>query len=372
MQEIEVSVSDEGLFEIEQSGSQVVIKNRPGKFKLVDFLEPATNELRDIGVDLSKVTAHVERSIERQVERGMKRMGRNFNWSMDLSNWRGGRDYRIMVPTSCDLTLRTSSGDLAVVGVSGTLFVQSSSGDIKARIISGNTLVTTASGDITIEDLEGKLAVRTASGDIRATTIGAQEVSATTASGDVDLDLTRLPGGNTEIKTVSGNLNLYLPHDAAFRAEVHTISGSVGCGFPRESVEYTARHKRETLLNVNGGGKTLPLQSVSGDITIRPRRLSTQPTSQPAPYQPAPSVGSGSPTVRTNRTEGANTMNLLRTPFSDTSGESARVDPTHGDITQSEGYVARQQAELEILQKVERGELTPQEALAALSSLDSD
>jgi hypothetical protein len=63
-------------------------------------------------------------------------------------------------------------------------------------------------------------------------------------------------------------------------------------------------------------------------------------------------------------------MDLSRTENS--SGESARADESHGDITQSEGYAARRQAELEILQQVERGELTPQEALAALSSLDSD
>lgn len=373
-QEIEVSVSDEGLFEIEQNGSQVVIRNRPGKFKLVDFLEPAANELREIGVDLSKVTAHVERTIERtierKVERGMRRMGRGFNFNMDLSNWRGGRDYHIMVPTNCDITLRTSSGDIELVGVSGTLFVQSSSGDIKARILSGNTLITTASGDITVEDLEGKLAVRTASGDVKALTIGADEVSANTASGDVELDLVRLPAGNFEVKTVSGSLNLFMIRDAAFTAEIHTLSGSVACGFPRDRVEYTARHKRETVLNINGGGKTFQVQSVSGDVTIRPRKFESQPTAQPTIS--SPTLSAGSPTIRTDRPQGAPTMDLSRTQSANSSGESARVDPAHGDITQSEGYVARQQAELEILQRVERGELTPQEALAALTSLDSD
>src|SRR5690349_14692059 len=74
-QEIEVSIDDEGIFEIEQNGSQVIVRNRPGKFKLVDFLEPAADELREIGVDLSKVTSRVERSIERSMHRGMRRMG---------------------------------------------------------------------------------------------------------------------------------------------------------------------------------------------------------------------------------------------------------------------------------------------------------
>src|SRR3954466_15061807 len=101
-QEIEVSIDDEGIFEVEQNGSQVIIRNRPGKFKLVDFLEPAADELREYGVDLNKVSSHVERSIERSMQRGMRRMGKNFNFNLDVSNWKGGRDYHIMVPQTCD------------------------------------------------------------------------------------------------------------------------------------------------------------------------------------------------------------------------------------------------------------------------------
>ena len=44
--EIEVSISDpEGLFEMQREGSKVLVHNRPGSFKLVNFLEPAREEL---------------------------------------------------------------------------------------------------------------------------------------------------------------------------------------------------------------------------------------------------------------------------------------------------------------------------------------
>jgi DUF4097 and DUF4098 domain-containing protein YvlB len=370
-QEIEVSIDDEGIFEVEQNGSQVMIRNRPGKFKLVDFLEPAADELRDFGVDLNKVSSRVERGIERSVERGMRRMGRNFNWNIDVSNWKGGRDYHIMVPQSCDLILRTSTGDMTVVGVGGTLSLQSSSGDIVSRVVSGNIIIATASGDVSVNDLEGKLAVRTASGDIKAQTIGVDEVSVNTASGDVELDLTLLPERNFDLKTVSGGISLLIPFDSAFKAEVRTLSGSISCGFPRSAVEYTARHKRETILTINGGSRTLQLQTVSGDVTLRPRRSDSQPTANMANRSANSTansyISSGSPTIRTG---GASTMNLSSTD--NATGESANVDDSHGDITKSEGYAARKQAELEILEKVARGELTSQEALAALSSLDSE
>ncbi len=53
-------------------------------------------------------------------------------------------------------------------------------------------------------------------------------------------------------------------------------------------------------------------------------------------------------------------------------GESARVESTHDAAAQVHAQAAHQQAELEILQQVERGELTPQEALLHLSNLDSE
>jgi hypothetical protein len=76
---------------------------------------------------------------------------------------------------------------------------------------------------------------------------------------------------------------------------------------------------------------------VSGDITIRPRSLPKE-----------------------TENTGAGTTDL------------SRAADNHGDISKPEGYVSRQQAELDILQKVERGELNPQEALQALSRLTAD
>ncbi len=61
-------------------------------------------------------------------------------------------------------------------------------------------------------------------------------------------------------------------------------------------------------------------------------------------------------------------MDLTRTQ--NPTSEATSEDQSHGDITQSEGYAARQQAALEIFEQVERGELTPQEALERLSALD--
>ena len=237
--------------------------------------------------------------------RDVRKMGRNINIDIDLSNWKGGRDYNIMVPHNCNLNLRTSSGDVDVTGVGGTLSFQSSSGDISARIISGNTLIVTASGDITVEDLDGKRAARTASGDIHTQTLGLRELSAATASGDIELDLTRLPEGNCEIRTISGDLNLYLPPAASFRAEVHTLSGSVRTA---SRVMQSSTHlptSARRVLKVNGGGKTIQLNTVSGDVSDPPaqaRHTTHRRLHLPACYRPFLPLDTRIPDIRRRST----------------------------------------------------------------------
>ena len=339
-QEIEVSISDsDGYFEVSQDGPNITIKNNPNRHKVVNFRDPEDAELRDLGAELAKAATSLERkSIERAVERTMRKMSRfGLHVDINLGNWKGGRDYYIKAPHNCHLNLRTSSGDIRIAGITGTILCQTSSGDLRLNEVGGNLLVSSASGDVTINGLEGKLGMRTASGDIRTQSLSLDELSMHTASGDVHLDLLKLPENDFEVRTVSGDLNIYAPHDAAFKLETRTVSGSVTCGFPRDAVKYQATGRRETSLEVNGGGSlTIQVATVSGDININRRKQSPRSESH---------------------AEGALTTDLSR------SGDS------HGDRTEPEGYAARRQAELEIFQKVERGEMSAQEALDAITSL---
>jgi hypothetical protein len=350
-EEIEVSISDpSSMFEIEQAGALVTVRNRPGKFKMVNFVE-AEEAIKGIrlgfeGADLEDIGARVERSLER----GMRRLGRKLG-SIDPSQWMGGgRDYNIRVPHNCDLALRTSSGDLEIRSVNGTLFIQSTSGDIRMVECGGSALVNSSSGDIKIEDLEGKLGVRTVSGDIKTHRLNLQEVSAGTTSGDLELDLLRLPQNELELKSVSGDLNLAIPSDSQLTFEITTVSGDVNCGFPRSQVSYSSNRKRGMTLSLNGGGPVVNVATVSGNVSVRPNKANGQPQAGEA---------------RRTVSVGEPTMDLSRT------GDTAQqTQDAAGDITQPEGYVERQQAELEILQAVQRGELSPQEAVRRLGELD--
>src|SRR5204863_665744 len=105
--------------------------SRPLKFELGnigDAWRPAVSDLQNMGIDLEKMAARVERKVARSLRHVGHRTGQmagNFN----LGRWVGGRDYYIKVPYDCDLGLRTSTGDLDVSGVNGTHFIQSTAGD---------------------------------------------------------------------------------------------------------------------------------------------------------------------------------------------------------------------------------------------------
>ena len=350
--EIMVSVEDkEGYFELEENGSTVVVHNRPGRFNLVKFLEPAEAELREFGIEVDRVASRIERQVERQV----RRAGRHVNVDIGLGAWRGGRDYYVKVPHDCDLNLRTSSGDIRVAGVRGNLFVQTTNGDVRLRDLAGNLIVNSASGDLQVDGFRGKLGLRTASGDIKTHSVTVSEVNASSASGDVTLDLANTPPNNFELRTVSGELRLDMPEDARFRADIHTVSGTIKTGYARGQVDYRSTHKRETLLDVNGGGVTIRLQTVSGDIYIRPRRGGDAESREEFGWH---NTSKWQPAER-RQPEGASTMDLSRNP------EYARVAPAPAEPSPE-----RRAADLEILQKVQAGELTPQEAVQRLSALD--
>jgi hypothetical protein len=333
--EIEVSISDEReLFNVVVEGTQVMVRNVAVKPPDVGgFFESFGSEFGDIGEGLGRAAARVERQVARKmrkIERGMKGI------HLDLGRWSGGRDYTIRVPHNCDVSLRTSSGDLTVLSVTGTHFVQSSSGDINLNEVDGTILVSSASGDINLNQAKGKLGARTASGDISVREGRLHELSVSTASGDLNLDLLMQPEREFELKSVSGDVNVKLPHDARLSIEANTLSGDIHTRFRGEINIERRRPGKTGRLNLNGGGLRGRIHTISGDIMVSPTRNGDN--------------GEGSD-------QGQGTVDL------------SRASHEHDDITEPETKRARREAEVDILQSLERGDINVEEAMKRLSQL---
>ena len=320
--EIEIAISDEDqLFDLEQVESQILIRPRPRTRNVQEMWAPAVEGLKDLELGLEKVAGRLERKLQRRMRHMHLDLGKGF--SINFGQYSSGQDYKIKVPHNCNITMRTSTGDISIKDVNGTIFVKTTSGDIRMGKVSGVILAQCASGDLHFNGVQGKLGAHSASGDVTVLNAELDDVSVHSSSGDVEIDLRKLPEGEWGVRSVSGDVDVTLPGDAKLTAEVKTLSGDVHCSLPHERIRLgTARGKQ---LVINGGGPTVRMETVSGDVNIRPN-------------------------TRTAR-----------------DGESSERDEDRE--RDSEVYSARSEAELEILKQVENGDLSPQEAMQRLSQL---
>ncbi|MGD1048717.1 MAG: DUF4097 family beta strand repeat-containing protein [Candidatus Krumholzibacteriaceae bacterium] len=181
------------------------------------------------------------------------------------------------------LKIDASSGDMTVSGVAGNAFLSSASGDIEAHHVSGDAAVRSASGDITLSEIGGDLTAASTSGDVtvngvrgivfsgtsgsaRFTGVRGQ-VSASAASGDVEVTAAPVSAVNYEIRTSSGQIELKFENavKGGFALKAQTTSGDISVTLPIKVTKVT----RHYLTGVVREGKSVVvLETASGDITV--------------------------------------------------------------------------------------------------------
>ena len=125
----------------------------------------------------------------------------------------------------------------------------------------------TVNGDVDAQGMPADATVSTVNGSVTVSAAGTVEAS--TVNGAVDATMGRAnPGRNLSFASVNGDITLRVP--AAFRANVRAslLNGSIESDFPltMHRQRYVGRRAEG---EINGGGRSLRLQTVNGDIEIR-------------------------------------------------------------------------------------------------------
>jgi hypothetical protein len=108
-----------------------------------------------------------------------------------------------------DVKASTASGDIIIEDCSGEFDLNTASGEIQIEGSKGEFELSTASGDIDVEKTQGVFELSCASGDIEAANILIEEESSfSTASGDVEVLLTKSSEYNLELSAASGDVVL--------------------------------------------------------------------------------------------------------------------------------------------------------------------
>lgn len=156
-------------------------------------------------------------------------------------------DVGARTPRTCDVGIKTVSGDVTAAQLSGTLGITTVSGDAEAVEVEGTLIVVTVSGDVELTRVSGDIAVETRSGDVDIVPDKLFSGTAVTKSGDVTL-LVR-PGADVTLELVTEDGDIDVDLDAG-----------------HEVLEDSEAVKR---IRVGAGTRTFRVKTTSGDITVR-------------------------------------------------------------------------------------------------------
>jgi len=173
-------------------------------------------------------------------------------------------DYIVRTPRQCSLDLNGVSNSLEVGDINGEFHVTSVSGEVALRDLEGDLRLHTVSGRAHGERLIGRLDLDSVSGDLDFSACSLPAVAAKTVSGNLSLQ-TSLGDGPYAFNTVSGAVRLALPGEARCTVELNSLSGQIVTAFPVSS--YAQAGGIHTVA-LQGGGVPLTMHSVSGSLSL--------------------------------------------------------------------------------------------------------
>ena len=256
------------------SGSVEVLPGEDGVIAVTAIKHPHTGDLERTEVVVSQVEDGKVKA-EVKYREGWRFLGGSKPCQVSFT---------IRVPHQCSVQANGVSNSASVRGLAGDFTVSSVSGQVTLNELSGPVKLNTVSGDVDGGYLRGNLQFNTVSGDVRLKESALAAVTGHTVSGDIALQ-TQLADGPYTVNSVSGDVRLVVPVDTRCTAHVTGISGRVHTAFPQ--TEYR-RSNGTHVAEIQGGGVTVKLHSVSGDLWVGPVAGETPAPAEPAqPAQPA-------------------------------------------------------------------------------------
>jgi len=193
-------------------------------------------------------------------------------------------DYTLEVPQDIHLDASCISSSLEINGLKGVFKLKTVSGDMKLDDLSGSFRFNAVSGKINGSHLEGVLELEAVSGGARLLESNFPSADASTVSGNLTLQ-TSLADGPYQFGSVSGDVRLLVPADTRCNAELKSVSGSIRSSLP--AITSRIGHGMK-VTQIQGGGTAVRLKSVSGDLSIETEGVPATAIQddEPAPERP--------------------------------------------------------------------------------------
>jgi DUF4097 and DUF4098 domain-containing protein YvlB len=168
-------------------------------------------------------------------------------WGSGFS--RNSAVFELKIPLGCDMDVRSGNGSILVKSAEGKLTLRTESGNIEALGISGTLDIESGHGDLQVDGSVTAVSLHTRTGNIAA-----------------QIDPGSKMNSNWVLRTDDGNVDLRLPADFSTDLDVNSRDGDVRVDFPRAMIgggQSTVRGP------INGGGQHLEVHSDKGNIMVR-------------------------------------------------------------------------------------------------------
>ncbi len=172
--------------------------------------------------------------------------------------------YELRMPASIHQAIRTVEGDVMLAKMSGKIGITTVEGDVLVEQAGGQVGVKTTEGDVLIKQVAGFARVSSVEGDVMIRDSSGFQVQS--VEGDVLVDLSGEPAGNCSLNTVQGDATLSLSPDLAVNIVAQSLSGEVKL---KLSLDDLVRTRGQVVGARNGGGVSIQLNSVRGDIILK-------------------------------------------------------------------------------------------------------
>jgi hypothetical protein len=229
-------------------------------------------------------------------------------------------DFIIKAPKDCSVHVNCVSSTAYISGLEGDIDVHGVSGDIHLEDLTGSFNFNSVSGKVTAKNLSGKIEMNNVSGKVEITEAQISKLFGKSVSGSTIIE-TPLDEGPYEFNSVSGNVSVVTPEDTTCTIYLSSMSGRAKVNLP---VTSRSGSKNNEVIEVAGGGPVVRLKSVSGILKV------------------------GSP-------------NYIKTEDPQSEKEVAPLP------TQSSKQVPQPKTQMQILQEIENGEISVEEALELLN-----
>jgi len=322
------------------AGSHLVVDNIQGPITVVGWDRPqievsATPRQDWVKVELSE---HDGKVVARTVDEQDR--GKWMNW------FNGSRtpyvEYVVNVPHTSNLELKNVEGPITVRQCEGKVRIRNVDGQVTLDHVKGDVRAETVNGALAADHLRGQANLKTVNGKLNLQESALAELSAQTVNGKIKAAATWDADAKISLHTVNGDCDLTVPSDFSAKASAHGINVSVTCPHaktinrqfggwqgtigPKESPSDGEPQAEIAFHTVNGHLRIDDSGAPSGTAT---QFAKAAPYAAPEPVQ-------------------------VKVPQSPPADTPAETEPP--------------KTQLEILQMVERGEMTVEEAIEMLET----